>query len=147
MGDKRSIVFYSSGFITPAHLSTTMKHLAKFKSRHIQLTIGLVLIDLIYFSDTSATDSKPLIIFTGFILIGLTFYAFINGIMKFLSLYGIKIRQISRFSAFISIFLIIILALQSIGELSIKDVLVLLPITLITYVYSSYFKKASRQIQ
>jgi len=124
-----------------------MIYVSRLKNRHIQLILGLVLIDLIYFSNTSATQATPYIIFLGFLLIIATLYVLINAFMKLLSVYGLKLKQINKFSILMSIFLTSLLALQSIGELSIKDFLVLLPLTLIAYIYSSYGKKANRQIE
>jgi hypothetical protein len=62
-------------------------------------------------------------------------------------LYGLPLKRKKRLSAYIIITFGLIFALQSMGELSAKDILVIIPIAVIGYIYTSYFKTDNQQIE
>ncbi|HUA13503.1 MAG TPA: hypothetical protein VL989_03315 [Candidatus Sulfotelmatobacter sp.] len=123
-----------------------MKALTLLKSRSVQLLLALIIADFIFFSNTSAYQSSPQVIIVGFSLLIISVYAFIYGVFKLLGLYGIKIKESHKLSIAATVFTSAVIALQSIGELTLKDVLVLAPLTVIGYFYASYNKKVSRQV-
>ncbi len=61
-------------------------------------------------------------------------YAF----LVFLKFYGLVIQQKRRLAASLTGLLACVLALQSVGELNIKDVVLLLPLIVVGYAYASY---------
>lgn len=75
----------------------------------------------------------------GFLLLAVSLYAVLLGVLKIGSWYGLSSvkhrRRLARTTAGV---LSGIIALQSIGELSSRDILVLLPLALIAYLYMSY---------
>lgn len=97
------------------------------------LTIGL-------FIGTDAAKASSFVIILSFILLITTIYYLIYCILGFLKLYGINIKHQKTISIYVTIASGILIALQSIGELGSRDIIVLLPLAILGYFYSSYAK-------
>lgn len=114
-----------------------MKPLAR---KHAWKFVGLIAVDGVMFGLTNA-GSVPLIgLMAGFILLAVTFYYFVRGLLSFARLYGVSIRRKRRLAMVVTGSVSVLVALQSIGELNSRDVLVLAPLMFIGYIYSSYGK-------
>lgn len=108
---------------------------------HFWRISGLLLIDGLLFglSDPQRVPSPMLAI--GFILLVITLYQLMVGLLMAANWYGLPGRAHRRRQARVSTGVISgLIALQSIGELGLRDVLVLLPLAVIAYLYVSYAK-------
>ena len=110
--------------------------------RHVRQFIILLVADVLVFSTTNAkTVASPLLI-VGFVLLMATFYQLMYGLLAALELYGLHWRKPQRLALYFTAFAGVLVALQSIGELSLRDVLVLLPLAALGYFYSSFGKQS-----
>jgi len=74
----------------------------------------------------------------GFVLLMVTAYQVYKLLLSLLNLYGLGFRQQSRLAAYLTLFTGLLVALQSIGQLAPRDVLVLMLLSVIAYFYSGY---------
>jgi|SRR5665213_3210655 len=114
-----------------------MKPLAR---KHAWKFVGLIVVDAVMFGLTNASSVPSIGLIGGFLLLAVTFYYLIRGFLSFIRLYGVSIRRKKRLAMVMTGSISGLVALQSIGELNSRDVLVLVPLMLIGYIYSSYGK-------
>lgn len=107
---------------------------------------ALLLADLVFFGVTNARSVAAFLMIVGLILLVATVYAVIYGLVAVAKLYGLPIKQHRRLTLWLTGAVGLLLALQSISELGAHDVLVLLPLALIGYMYSNYARAARRNI-
>lgn len=98
----------------------------------------LLAVDLIFFTRTDASKVAPIVLIAGFLLLVVTCYIGIYGLLSFARLYGIPFHHKKRLAMFLSGVVGLLVALQSIGELSSRDVLVILPLAALAYAYGMY---------
>lgn len=134
-----------SGFVAPALRFITMRFIArnitKLLSRvHFWRFLGLLAADVMMFSLTDAANVPSYGLIAGFILLSLTVYMLIHGFISALGfLYGLNIgsvRRKRRLAGSCTGLISFVVALQSIGELSPRDIAVLLPLVILAYLYS-----------
>ncbi len=69
----------------------------------------------------------------------LTFYLIIDNLLAFTHLLGVTLGAYShRLAMCMTGVLVGLLALQSIGELTVRDVMIFIPLSIVLYVYFSY---------
>ena len=98
-------------------------------------TIGLILSDVLFFilSDP-AKLAVPFMIF-GFLLIGANVYLICRFAGRILAELGL-IKSSRRWAvALVSLFINVMIILQSMGQLSLRDIIALIPLVLVTYFY------------
>lgn len=76
----------------------------------------------------------------------LTIYLITYIVLSFIKLYGLPIKRKQRLSWYITGVMSMLVALQSIGELGSKDIIVVLPLAVIGYVYINYSGNNERKI-
>jgi hypothetical protein len=118
-----------------------MKFIAR---RHIWKFVGLLVIDGLVFTLTNAKSVPSFILIVGFVLLISTLYYLVYSLLTFARLYGLSIRRKRRLAGSLTALISGLVALQSIGELNSRDVLVLLPLVVIGYAYSFYGKTGTR---
>jgi hypothetical protein len=103
------------------------------------LLAALLAADFIIFGGTNPNNSSSLVLFAGFLLLVVNFYCLILAVLRLAAWYGVSLgRHRGRFIRLTAGVFSGLAALQSIGELSARDVLVLLPLALLAYLYLSY---------
>jgi len=100
--------------------------------------LGLLVADGLVFGMTDAGKVASFLLVVGFLLLIATIYCLFYGILAFARLYGLPIKRKRRLAGSLTGLTGCLVALQSVGELNIRDVLVLLPLVTIGYVYSFY---------
>ena len=110
-------------------------------SRRMKYLMALVVLDSIIFGGSNAKMVASFMLAIGFILLLATVYQVFHGILSLGRLYGLRLKRQNRFALYITGVTGIVIALQSIGELTLRDVVVLLPLAGIAYLYSSYGSK------
>ena len=113
--------------------------------RKVWLIAGLLALDSAFFSVTDPHKVTAVVLFVGFLLLTATVYLCLQQLVSVAKLYGLPFsqhgRRIALFGTGVAATLI---GLQSMGELSRRDLLVTVPMAIILYVYLSYGKaKAS----
>jgi hypothetical protein len=105
---------------------------------------ALLVADLVVFAGTSPQKVPSIFLFLGFLLLVANFYVLLLGVLKLVAWYGVSPgkyrKRFIRLSAGVFSGLV---ALQSIGQLSNRDVLVVLPLLLLGYMYLSYGRELS----
>jgi hypothetical protein len=104
------------------------------------LISGLLVADTLVFCLTNPDRVPSFMLAVGFLLVAVTFYQLTLGILKAAGWYGLPGGAHRRLARTFTGVLSGVIALQSIGELGPRDVLVLLPLALIAYLYMSYGK-------
>lgn len=111
-------------------------------NRHFQLCAGLVLADIIVFTSINPSSASAPWLIIGYLLLGVTFFGFANLFASGLRGYGkgpyVVGKRFLRYSAATCMALI---GLQSIGQLTVKDVVALVPLAVLAYLYFGYGKR------
>jgi hypothetical protein len=113
---------------------------------HFWYAIGVLIVDVIFFSGINASAVAPFLLIIGFVLLLLTCYVVIYALLSIARLYGFPIRHKQRLALYLSGVVGLVVALQSIGELSSRDVLVLLPLATLGYMYTVYATARKRNL-
>jgi hypothetical protein len=104
---------------------------------------GLLTIDIVFFSLTDPLRVPSALIIIGWLLLAITLYAGSRWLIGALSAYGLPVHKRPSQSALILSGIVSgLLALQSIGQLTTRDVVVLTPLTVVAYLYFSYGEPA-----
>ncbi len=111
-----------------------------FKSKLYLELITVVALDAIFFGITDPNKVNSLWLIAGFVLLGLSLYVVIKIVLVFLVKLGLKIKNRRKLAIFSAGLICFLLALQSIGQLSLKDVLIIVPITVLLYVYLAFIR-------
>ena len=114
--------------------------------RHFWQALGVLILDIAFFTRTNASNVAPFVLIVGFVLSVLTCYVLLYGLLSVARLYGLPVRYKQRLAVYLSGLLGLILALQSIGELTPRDILVLLPLATLGYVYGVYATTRRRNL-
>ena len=101
--------------------------------------IALVAVDGLFFSTTNPTRVVSSVLIGGFLLLIVSLYYLYGLLLAAVRLYGLSLgRRSRRVTLFATAITVGLLALQSIGELSFRDILVLGPLAIVLYVYLGY---------
>jgi hypothetical protein len=114
--------------------------------KHFWQAVGVLIADVIFFSSVNAGEVAPVVLIIGFVLLLLTCYSLLYALIGIARLYGFPVRYKQRLAIYLSGVVGLIMALQSIGELSPRDVLVLLPLATLGYVYGVYVTVHKRNL-
>lgn len=101
---------------------------------------GLLLIDGAVFGSTNTGRVPSFMLIIGFIILMVNFYYLIRGLLVLARLYGLSVRRKYRLAVSLTGLAGFLVALQSIGELNSRDIIVLLLLISIGYAYSLYGK-------
>lgn len=107
--------------------------------------IGLLALDGAFFTLTNPNQVDSLVLIVGFLLLSLTSYLLVSRLCVVSQLYGLPLaKQSHRVALFGTGVIAGLLALQSIGELTLRDLLVVVPLGIVMYLYLSYGKNKNR---
>jgi hypothetical protein len=115
--------------------------------RHFWQALGVLIVDVAFFTKTDASKIPPFILIIGVVLLVFTCYELFYGLLSIARLYGLPIRYKNRLAVYLSGVLGLIVALQSIGELTPHDILVLLPLATLGYIYGVYTTARRRNLE
>ena len=107
---------------------------------------GLLVVDSLVFNLTNTGSAPAYILIVGFVLLMVSFYYLMQGLLAAGRLYGLAFQRKRHLAGYLTLLTGFLLALQSMGELNSRDVLVLLPLSTIGYGYSLYSKAAAARI-
>ena len=151
IGGKRLIVFNSSGFVATALRNFTrcfimyleQRFIMKIKIHNKLLTwqiLAIIIIDGLFFGYVNPNKVNSLFLIVGFVLIAITLYLLMKLFLIFFVKLGFKVRNRRKIALFVSLLLSLLLSLQSIGQLTIRDVVIIVPISTLLYIYAAYIR-------
>lgn len=111
---------------------------------HVWKFIGLLIVDGLMFTFTNPKSVPSFVLIVGFLLLVTTLYYLVYSLLTFARLYGLSIKRKRSLAGSLTGLISGLVALQSIGELNSRDVLVLLPLVIVSYAYSFYGKTGVR---
>lgn len=114
-----------------------MKYLSQ-KPKFLYLLIA-ILVDLVFFGATDPTKVPSVLLAAGFILLVITFYLGFKLVAEGLSGPDKQTRNTRSIILIATIFVAFIVGMQSIGQLSVRDVLAVIPLAVLLFVYLSYY--------
>jgi hypothetical protein len=108
--------------------------------RHSRFWQGMALLiaDGLFFGLTNPAQVVSMGLMVGFLLAAASLYYLCGVCLAAGKLYGLSLGRPRRVAAFAAGISAGLLALQSIGELSVRDLLVLTPLVLVLYIYLGY---------
>lgn len=108
------------------------------------LVAGLIVLNLVLFANTNARTVPAFMLIVGFLTLATLFWAAWYGFFSLLGMYGIHLQRKRRLALYAAGICGGLLALQSMGQLSGRDIMVMTPLLLIAYMYSMYAKSDRR---
>jgi hypothetical protein len=119
---------------------------ALIKRLHFWRISSLLAADAVIFGVTNPNDTLSFMLIVGYILLCATIYYLLDGILSLGRLYGVPLKHKKRFLRS-AVFLISgLVALQSIGQLSSRDALVLAPLSVLLYLYIAYSRGGRQRL-
>ena len=100
--------------------------------------LALLIIDSVFFGATDPAQAPSGFFIIAFILAGFSFYWVANLLYQSAMSYGAPLRHRKRAVIYTTICLMIVVALQTVGQLSSRDIVLILPFALMAYLYISY---------
>lgn len=118
------------------------------QNRHFWLIAAFIGADLLFFGLTNPANVPSFALILGFLLFAATLYQIVQGLFRLGVWYGIAFSERQKRFARITTGVVAgAVALQSMGQLSGRDMLVVVPFALLIYMYLSYGKQARELIR
>jgi hypothetical protein len=108
--------------------------------------LGLLIVDLLLFGSSNAASAPAYLLIVGLVALSLTIYQFTYGLLAVAELCGLTIKGRRHLALWLTGLAAGLAALQSIGQLSQRDIVVFLPLVGVAYVYSWYLARGRRQL-
>jgi hypothetical protein len=110
-------------------------------NRHFQICAALIVADCLVFTVVDPRKATAPWLIVGYILLGITFFSLAGLFANSLKGYGERVQKYGRrFLRYGAAILVALIGLQSIGQLTVKDVVTLLPLAVLAYWYLGYGK-------
>lgn len=109
---------------------------------------GLLVVDCLVFGLINPHTTPSFMLAAGFLLLAANIYYLLLNCLRLGKWYGLGsgVHQ-RRFARTVAGVLSGLIALQSIGELGMRDIVLALPLVLIAYIYMSYGKSAGQAVE
>lgn len=104
------------------------------------------MLDFVVFTGTDAGKVTSYMLIIGFVLVSLTVFYGIYALISLSRLYGLRVRYQRTLALYSTVVIGILVALQSVGQLGVRDIWVLLPLSVLGYLYSAYARASSRNL-
>lgn len=111
------------------------KHLKKYQ---YWVLPSVIVIDALFFGFTDPHTVNSQLLIVGYILAVITIYVVLRVLGRLAALYGVPRAGARRFSSIATGVIGICLALSSMGELTARDITVMVPLAALLYVYLYY---------
>jgi len=113
-------------------------------NRKVRYLLLLVIVDLVIFFGFNPKTAPSIVVVGGFLLLVLSIYMFTLLICELIGKYWYPVGARSgKIALLVTICLGLVIGLESIGQLSVRDMLAIIPLLAIIYFYLSYAKKDS----
>jgi hypothetical protein len=115
-------------------------------SAKFRIIVLLLMINVLFFGLINPTTSNSYVVMLGCILIILNIYALVLIITRLVAIFiPVSAATQKRFTLFMSLLLVFMLLMQSIGQLSTRDLIAILPLLAVLYIYLTYISKGRSQ--
>lgn len=115
------------------------KNLTRHLTKHQYWVLpGAIVVDALFFGFTNPSTVNSQLLIVGYILAVITIYVVLRVLGRLAALYGVPRAGARRFATIASGVIGISLALSSMGELTVRDVTVMVPLAVLLYVYLYY---------
>ncbi|HEY1064210.1 MAG TPA: hypothetical protein VGE30_02835 [Candidatus Saccharimonadales bacterium] len=115
-------------------------------NHHAKICAALIAADCLVFSLVNPRTASAMWLIVGFGLLGLTFFSLASLFADAFKGYGEQAHRAGkRFLRYGAVSIVVLIGLQSVGQLTVRDVAALLPFVVIAYLYFGYGKKLSPQ--
>lgn len=108
----------------------------------IGLPMALIITDGLFYGLTRPVYVAPGLVLIGFCLLVLTAYSLINNMQKLLAVYAPWLSRQKKLSFFLTAGTTTLIALQSIGQLTVRDSVLIPLVAVVVYAYFGYSKRA-----
>lgn len=99
----------------------------------------MIFVDILYFSTVAPSPSRSWTLLIGYVLVAITLYWGLHVVLRVLRrTLGRPHDHFQRLAIAGTLIGVVLLALQSIGQLSLRDILVLAGLGVLLYLYSLY---------
>lgn len=120
-------------------MSKTILH-----DRYFQVCAALIAADCLVYSMVNPTSASALWLITGYIMLGATLFALAALLARSVRTYGEQAYRVTwRLLRYTVLAAVILVGLQSIGQLTTRDILTFAPFVAIAYWYFGYSKRSS----
>jgi len=113
---------------------------------HFWRISGLLLADAVVFGATNPNETVSFMLIVGYVLLCITLYYLFDALLSLSRLYGVPLRHKKRFLRTAIGVTAGVIALQSIGQLSPRDILVLVPLITLLYLYIAYTRSTRQRL-
>lgn len=114
------------------------------KKRGSKLLLVTLLLDVLFFTSTDPAKVSPLWLIVGFVLAVASLHGLFRILLWATSVYFKAVRKQQRqLAAGFTVLAALLLGMQSMGQLSVKDLLVLTPLCLLGYFYVRYNRRTA----
>lgn len=104
--------------------------------------LGLVIVDGLFFSFTNPAKVPSQLLIVGYGLLAVSLYVLSQLIGKALTAYGgLRREAVRRITRLVAVLLILLLGMQSVGQLAPRDVAALVPLVVVGYIYLAYTRR------
>ena len=103
---------------------------------------ALFIVDLLFFGAVDPDKAPSFIFMVAFLLVSLTLYWLASSLYQLAVWYGLPLKHRKRAVVTSTGVVMSIVALQSTGQLSVRDIVLVLPFVVVGYFYLSYQQRA-----
>lgn len=115
-------------------------------NRHLQVCAALIAADCLVFSFVNPQTASAVWLIVGFVLLGCTFFGLAGLFANSLRAYGDQTHRAGkRFLRYGAAIGLVLVGLQSIGQLTVRDVVALVPFMVVAYLYFGYGKRLAAE--
>lgn len=113
---------------------------------HFWRLSGLLAADFLVFGATNPNDTVSFMLIVGYILLCVTLYYLLDALLGLSRFYGVPLKHKKRFLRSAILLISGLVALQSIGQLSSRDIVVLAPLSVLLYLYIAYTRSGRQRL-
>ena len=116
-------------------------------NRQIQVCAALIAADCLVFTLVDPVSASATWLFSGYVLLGLTLFALARLLAEAFKSYGRRTYGLSkRLMYYGAATVVTLIGLQSVGQLTVRDVTMMAAFAVLAYLYISYDKKMTAEM-
>lgn len=119
--------------------------LSYISTKHLVLVLGLLILNIVGFTLINPLNSPSIMLFLGFGLLAADFFLMFYVLTRITQkIFGRPRHSARRVASILTGVVIVLLALQSIGQLSVRDTIAVSLVCCLVYFYLSYYRPSQR---
>lgn len=113
----------------------------------VRTLVLLLAMDVVFFCGANPTNSSSLTVIIGCVLLAATAYSLLLRLARVLTAFvPMAERSQRRLTLFVTLLLMFLVLMQSIGQLSVRDVFIVVPLLALCYAYMSYISGRQKDV-